>query len=99
VDGQARPSSGSRNLRRNEPCFKLGMRMGDAEFVGRFASSGKPGAYLRIKEPGDVGTGDPIITSPPPALGLTVGDLMAVRPSTPVELLESIESIDDVPEG
>jgi MOSC domain-containing protein YiiM len=82
-----------------EPCFKLGMRMGDAEFVGLFASSGRSGTYLRIREPGDVGAGDLIVPSHPPTHGLTVGDLMGVRPSTPIPLLQRIASINDVPEG
>lgn len=82
-----------------EPCFKLGMRMGDAEFVGRFGSSGRPGVYLRIVTPGEVGAGDPILTGPPPAHGLTIGDLVDVRPDAPAELLERVASIEDVPES
>jgi MOSC domain-containing protein YiiM len=82
-----------------EPCFKLGMRMGDAEFVELFGSSGRSGTYLRIREPGDIGAGDPITTSDPPSHGLTVGDLVSVRPSTPIQMLERIASINDVPEG
>ncbi len=82
-----------------EPCFKLGMRMGDADFVELFASSGRSGTYLRIRQPGDIGAGDPIVARHPPSHGLTVGDLVAVRPSTPIPLLERIATIDDVPEG
>jgi MOSC domain-containing protein YiiM len=82
-----------------EPCFKLGMRMGDAEFVERFAASGRSGAYLRIVEPGDVGAGDTIQAGPPPTHGLTVGDLVDVRPDTPTAFLERIASNPDVPEG
>jgi MOSC domain-containing protein YiiM len=82
-----------------EPCFKLGMRMGDAEFVELFGSSGRPGTYLRIREPGDIGAGDPIIPSHPPTHGLTVGDLVSVGASTPIPLLQRIASINDVPEG
>jgi MOSC domain-containing protein YiiM len=81
-----------------EPCFKLGMRMGDADFVELFGSSGRSGTYLRIQEPGDIGAGDPIVASLPPSHGLTVGDLVAVRPSTPIPLLERIATINDVPE-
>jgi MOSC domain-containing protein YiiM len=40
------------------PCFKLGLRMGDPGFVRRFAHSSRPGAYLRIVEEGELGTGD-----------------------------------------
>jgi MOSC domain-containing protein YiiM len=43
-----------------QPCFKLGIRMGDDAFPGRFAEAGRPGAYLRIVTPGDVGAGDAI---------------------------------------
>lgn len=42
------------------PCFKLGIRMGDARFVERFQSVGRHGAYLRIVEPGAVAAGDDI---------------------------------------
>jgi MOSC domain-containing protein YiiM len=81
-----------------EPCFKLGMRMGDAEFVELFGSSGRSGTYLRIQQPGDIGPGDPIVTRHPPSHGLTVGDLVAVRPNAPTPLLERIAAINDVPE-
>jgi MOSC domain-containing protein YiiM len=42
------------------PCFKLGMRMGDAGFVDRFNAAERFGAYLRIVKEGDVGAGDDI---------------------------------------
>jgi MOSC domain-containing protein YiiM len=81
-----------------EPCFKLGMRMGDAEFVELFGSSGRSGTYLRIHQPGDIGAGDPIVTRHAPSHGLTVGDLAAVRPGAPISLLERIATINDVPD-
>ncbi len=42
------------------PCFKLGIRMGDGRFPQRFAAAGRPGAYLRIIEHGEIGAGDAI---------------------------------------
>ena len=42
------------------PCFKLGIRMGDARFPKRFQAAGRMGAYLRVIEEGDVGAGDDI---------------------------------------
>lgn len=42
------------------PCFKLGMRMGDNQFVGRFHLSGRVGFYLRVLSEGTLQTGDPI---------------------------------------
>ncbi|MCW3038960.1 MAG: hypothetical protein JWM31_865 [Solirubrobacterales bacterium] len=42
------------------PCFKLGLRMSDPRMVKAFADAGRPGAYLRILEEGDVGAGDAV---------------------------------------
>jgi len=42
------------------PCFKLGLRMGDAAFVKRFAAAGRLGTYLKVLEPGDIETGDTV---------------------------------------
>jgi MOSC domain-containing protein YiiM len=36
------------------PCFKLGVKMGDPGFVGRFHHSGRVGFYLRVLESGTV---------------------------------------------
>lgn len=40
------------------PCFKLGIRMGMAQFPKMFLASGRPGFYLRVLEEGEVGAGD-----------------------------------------
>lgn len=40
------------------PCFKLGIRMGDALFPKRFLRANRPGFYLRVLEEGEVGAGD-----------------------------------------
>lgn len=53
------------------PCFKLGVRMGDPRFLKRFAAAGRPGAYLRILEEGDIGAGDAITVLNRPAHGVT----------------------------
>jgi MOSC domain-containing protein YiiM len=42
------------------PCGKLAAKMGDRRFVKRFAVAARPGAYLRVIEPGEVGAGDPV---------------------------------------
>ena len=46
------------------PCFKLGIRMDDAEFVERFDEAARFGAYFRIVREGDVGAGDEITVVP-----------------------------------
>jgi MOSC domain-containing protein YiiM len=82
-----------------EPCFKLGMRMGDAAFVDRFSEAARFGAYLRIVEPGDVGAGDAIAASEPPTHGLTLAEFAGASRDAARALLERIAAIDDVPRG
>ena len=40
------------------PCWKLGARMESVEFPVYFAAAGRPGAYLRVLEEGELGAGD-----------------------------------------
>jgi MOSC domain-containing protein YiiM len=42
------------------PCFKLNVRLGDPRFGRRWAQAGRPGAYLRIVQEGELGAGDAI---------------------------------------
>jgi MOSC domain-containing protein YiiM len=42
------------------PCYKLATKMEDSHFVQRFAAAGRPGAYLRIVEEGEMGAGDTV---------------------------------------
>jgi MOSC domain-containing protein YiiM len=79
-----------------QPCFKLGMRMGDAGFVDRFAAARRPGAYLRIVDAGLVGAGDAIVVTPAAAPAIRVVDL--VGDLTP-ELLSRIVADERVPGG
>jgi MOSC domain-containing protein YiiM len=53
------------------PCFKLGLRMGDPRFLKRFADAGRPGAYLRVVDEGDIGAADPIEVVARPPHGVT----------------------------
>ena len=43
-----------------EPCFKLGIRMGEPRFVVRFREEGRTGFYARVLETGTVGAGDAV---------------------------------------
>jgi MOSC domain-containing protein YiiM len=60
------------------PCWKLGARMADPSFPVHFAAAGRPGAYLRIIEEGEVGGGDEIRVGDKPGHGLTVGDVARI---------------------
>ncbi len=54
-----------------QPCFKLGLRIGEPGFVKRFAHASRPGAYLRIVQEGDIGAGDRIEITHRPDHGIT----------------------------
>lgn len=41
-----------------EPCYKLGIRMGDTRFPARFREANRMGFYLRVLEEGAIGAGD-----------------------------------------
>jgi MOSC domain-containing protein YiiM len=81
-----------------QPCFKLGIRMGDAGFVDRFDEAARYGAYLRIVREGDVGAGDPI-TVVPRDDGITLAELGAVTRGSDAQFLERIAADPAVPEG
>ncbi len=59
------------------PCFKLGIRMGDARFLKRFLAAQRVGAYLRIVQEGDIGAGDLVQVTSRPAHGITLRDMVA----------------------
>jgi MOSC domain-containing protein YiiM len=80
------------------PCFKLGMRMGDAAFVDRFEAAQRCGAYLRIIAAGDVGAGDAIVAGPTPGHGLTIAELARVETNGSRAELERIAAVADLPE-
>jgi len=82
-----------------EPCFKLGMRMGDAGFVDEFEAAGRPGAYLRIVEPGTVGADDAITVLDRPAVALTIGEIATAARTGDPALLRRIADHDAVPDG
>ncbi|MCU0308663.1 MAG: MOSC domain-containing protein [Thermoleophilia bacterium] len=48
-----------------EPCFKLGMHMGDPRFLKRFLHADRTGWYARVVEEGPVRAGDPVEALPP----------------------------------
>jgi len=60
------------------PCWKLGLRMGDASFPQRFTRAARPGTYLRIVDEGDIGAGDAVRVASRPDHGFTIGDIWRV---------------------
>jgi MOSC domain-containing protein YiiM len=60
------------------PCFKLGIAMGDAAFVKRFAKSRRTGFYVAVLEEGRVESGDRVALVERDPLGLTVRELFGL---------------------
>lgn len=53
------------------PCFKLALHLGERTIVRRFAKASRPGAYLRVIEPGTLAAGDAIELVERPDHGVT----------------------------
>jgi len=60
------------------PCWKLAVRVNDKGFPRRFLAAGRPGAYLRILQEGELGSGDEIRVVYRPEHDLTMGDLARI---------------------
>jgi MOSC domain-containing protein YiiM len=72
------------------PCFKLGMRMGDASFVDEFERAERFGAYLRILAEGSVGAGDSVHQVAPPDADIEVRELGRADHAAPPELVARV---------
>ena len=60
------------------PCYKLGIRVGDDRFPGRFAHARRHGVYLRIVAEGALQAGDEIQVVERPAHGFRVVDVAQI---------------------
>ncbi len=60
------------------PCWRFAVRMNDNAFLRHFTQAGRPGAYLRIIEEGEVGAGDEIRILERPDHGLSIGDVFRI---------------------
>ncbi len=60
------------------PCFKLGIRMGNAAFPNRFWATGRLGFYVRVEQTGSVRCGNEIVVLDAPSHGITVRELWRI---------------------
>jgi MOSC domain-containing protein YiiM len=81
------------------PCYKLAIRFDDPAMPRRFAAAGRPGAYLRVLEEGDLGAGDDVVVEDRPAHGLTVADVAAAYHSHDAGLAARLLGVDDLDDG
>jgi MOSC domain-containing protein YiiM len=81
------------------PCFKLGIRIGDADFVDRFSEPRRFGAYFAIEEAGAVAAGDPVRLLDEPADRLTIGEFIDASEDNDPEGLRRLADHESVPPG
>ena len=82
-----------------QPCFKLGIRMGDAGFVQEFDRARRFGVYLRIMEAGEVGVGDGISLLSRPTHGMTTAIFADTLDSHDTRAIRRLLETAEVPEG
>ncbi len=61
------------------PCWKLGMRMGDPAFPREFREAGRPGAYLRLVEAGDIAARDAVEIVDVPEESLSIAEVARIH--------------------
>jgi MOSC domain-containing protein YiiM len=71
--------------------------MGEPRWMKTFARAVRPGAYLRVVEPGEVWAGDPVTVEDRPAHGVTIARAFRAFRNEPALLPELIET-DGLPE-
>jgi MOSC domain-containing protein YiiM len=80
-----------------QPCFKLGMRMGDETFPGQFEAARRPGVYLRILTEGSLQAGDAIDVIPAAQPAVRISSL--VQDDIDDDVLRRVASDERVPDG
>jgi MOSC domain-containing protein YiiM len=80
------------------PCFKLGIRMGDADFVQDFDEAKRYGIDFRIEREGEIGAGDAIVLRSRPTHGLTAAAIAEIQATQDPDGLRLMVAVDDVPD-
>lgn len=68
-----------------QPCFKLGIRLGDAALVPHFAASGRCGIYFRVLQQGHVQAGDSLTLLQPSPHAVTIRDMATALTAGPYD--------------
>lgn len=80
------------------PCATFQAKMAEPHWVKTFTRENRPGAYLRVVEPGEVRAGDPIEIVNRPAHGVTIADAFRAYMTEP-ELLPVMAEIEGLPDS
>ncbi|MEU3457394.1 MOSC domain-containing protein [Micromonospora sp. NPDC006766] len=79
------------------PCVTFQAKMAEPQWVKTFTRENRPGAYLRVVEPGDVQAGDPVTVVHRPAHGVTIADAFRAYLTEP-ELLPALVETEGLPD-
>jgi MOSC domain-containing protein YiiM len=79
------------------PCVTFQHKMGEPRWVKTFTRANRPGAYLRVLEPGEVWAGDPVTVEDRPGHGVTIAQAFRAYLTEP-ELLPGLVDIDGLPD-
>ena len=82
-------------------CYRVGIRMNEPRMPALLTSSGRPGFYLRVLQPGDVGAGDDIVKEAVANERMTIAEINALlySPNHPRDRLELALRIDALSPG
>jgi MOSC domain-containing protein YiiM len=80
------------------PCATFQAKMGERQWTKSFTKAGRPGAYLRVVESGEVRAGDVVRVVDRPAHGITIAESFAGYMGAP-EVLRRLLAADGVPDG
>jgi MOSC domain-containing protein YiiM len=74
------------------PCYKLGLKMGSAQFPKQFLASHRTGYYVRVLEEGNIGAGDSIqrISTDPEQMTIRQAVRLAFFEQEDVAMLEKV---------
>jgi MOSC domain-containing protein YiiM len=78
------------------PCATFQHKMGEPQWLKTFIRENRPGAYLRVLEPGEVRAGDQVRVVDRPAHGVTIADAFRAYLAEP-DLLPKLLEIDGLP--
>ena len=79
------------------PCATFQAKMAEPRWVKTFTRAARPGAYLRVVEPGDVRAGDEVSVVHRPAHDVSIAEAFRALLLEP-ELLPRLLAVDEVPE-
>jgi MOSC domain-containing protein YiiM/ferredoxin-NADP reductase len=82
-------------------CYRVGIRMNEPRMPALLTSSGRPGFYLRVLQPGEVGAGDEVVKVGEATERMTVAEINALLYSSdhPRDRLERALRIDALSPG